>query len=275
MYRPTYIQYRLILIIKKNNNYVVPYIIQYICLPTIPFISQKLPSLYFILSVSEPAWLWASDVADGESCERSDQSFPWASSAGSHQCCAPKFSSQRTLHTGHTITLWQPFYCMYMHTHRIFFISCCAYLFSHLCIKCVNVQPVMLKKTLQCLEGIHLSQSGALLMLYVDKLLNTPFRVLARMVDTLACRRVEMLLAETLQVKHFHTHNNDSLPAYFTVYAIRCNKLLINKPKINATKTQKLNRIKMKEFDASPSGLSTTVIDQNNHLYYVILYYGN
>lgn len=51
------------------------------------------------------------------------------------------------------------------------------------------------------MEGIHLSQSGSLLMLYVDKLLNTPFRVLARMVDTLACRRVEMLLAETLQVR--------------------------------------------------------------------------
>lgn len=61
----------------------------------------------------------------------------------------------------------------------------------------------MLKKTLQCLEGIHLSQSGSLLMLYVDKLLSTPFRVLARMVDTLACRRVEMLLAETLQVPAF------------------------------------------------------------------------
>uniref|UniRef100_A0A8C1QLV7 Huntingtin n=1 Tax=Cyprinus carpio TaxID=7962 RepID=A0A8C1QLV7_CYPCA len=66
--------------------------------------------------------------------------------------------------------------------------------------RCDNLStPVMLKKTLQCLEGIHLSQSGALLMLYVDKLLSTPFRVLARMVDTLACRRVEMLLAETLQ----------------------------------------------------------------------------
>lgn len=74
--------------------------------------------------------------------------------------------------------------------------------------KCVNTQPVMLKKTLQCLEGIHLSQSGALLMLYVDKLLNTPFRVLARMVDTLACRRVEMLLAETLQVRHIHIQEN-------------------------------------------------------------------
>uniref|UniRef100_A0A3Q2YC87 Huntingtin n=1 Tax=Hippocampus comes TaxID=109280 RepID=A0A3Q2YC87_HIPCM len=66
--------------------------------------------------------------------------------------------------------------------------------------RCYNLtNPTMLKKTLQCLEGIHLSQSGSLLMLYVDKLLSTPFRVLARMVDTLACRRVEMLLAETLQ----------------------------------------------------------------------------
>ncbi|XP_041838863.1 huntingtin isoform X2 [Melanotaenia boesemani] len=66
--------------------------------------------------------------------------------------------------------------------------------------RCDNLTtPTMLKKTLQCLEGIHLSQSGSLLMLYVDKLINTPFRVLARMVDTLACRRVEMLLAETLQ----------------------------------------------------------------------------
>ncbi|XP_056135883.1 huntingtin [Lampris incognitus] len=66
--------------------------------------------------------------------------------------------------------------------------------------RCDNLTtPTMLKKSLQCLEGIHLSQSGSLLMLYVDKLLNTPFRVLARMVDTLACRRVEMLLAETLQ----------------------------------------------------------------------------
>ncbi|CAG03293.1 unnamed protein product, partial [Tetraodon nigroviridis] len=66
--------------------------------------------------------------------------------------------------------------------------------------RCENLNsPTMLKKTLQCLEGIHLSQSGSLLMLYVDKLLSTPFRVLARMVDTLACRRVEMLLAETLQ----------------------------------------------------------------------------
>ncbi|NXA45673.1 HD protein, partial [Nothocercus julius] len=66
--------------------------------------------------------------------------------------------------------------------------------------RCENLAaPTILKKTLQCLEGIHLSQSGAVLTLYVDKLLSTPFRVLARMVDTLACRRVEMLLAANLQ----------------------------------------------------------------------------
>ncbi|XP_041443627.1 huntingtin isoform X5 [Xenopus laevis] len=66
--------------------------------------------------------------------------------------------------------------------------------------RCENLAaPTTLKKTLQCLEGIHLSQSGAVLLLYIDRLLCTPFRVLARMVDTLACRRVEMLLAATPQ----------------------------------------------------------------------------
>ncbi|XP_040822385.1 huntingtin [Ochotona curzoniae] len=66
--------------------------------------------------------------------------------------------------------------------------------------RCENLStPTTLRKTLQCLGGIHLSQSGAVLTLYVDRLLCTPFRVLARMVDTLACRRVEMLLAANVQ----------------------------------------------------------------------------
>ncbi|XP_023593769.1 huntingtin, partial [Trichechus manatus latirostris] len=66
--------------------------------------------------------------------------------------------------------------------------------------RCENLStPTTLRKTLQCLEGIHLSQSGAVLTLYVDRLLCTPLRVLARRVDTLACRRVEMLLAANAQ----------------------------------------------------------------------------
>ncbi|KAM4854776.1 huntingtin [Thomomys bottae] len=66
--------------------------------------------------------------------------------------------------------------------------------------RCENLStPTALKKTLRCLEGIHLSQSGAVLTLCVDRLLGTPFRALARTADTLACRRVEMLLAANLQ----------------------------------------------------------------------------
>ncbi|XP_053314203.1 huntingtin [Spea bombifrons] len=77
--------------------------------------------------------------------------------------------------------------------------------------RCENLAtPTSLKKTLQCLEGIHLSQSGAVLLLYVDKLLCTPFRVLARMVDTLACRRVEMLLAAPAQVHRGHRYLTNS-----------------------------------------------------------------
>ncbi|XP_060044468.1 huntingtin isoform X2 [Erinaceus europaeus] len=63
----------------------------------------------------------------------------------------------------------------------------------HLC------TPAMLKRTLWCLEGIHLGQSGALLTLCVGELLCTPFRALARTADALACRRVEMLLAADSQ----------------------------------------------------------------------------
>ena len=57
-----------------------------------------------------------------------------------------------------------------------------------------------MKKTLRCLEAIHLSQSGALLTLLIDKFLNTHQLAVARMCDSIACRRVEMLLAENYEV---------------------------------------------------------------------------
>ncbi|XP_041368406.1 huntingtin-like isoform X2 [Gigantopelta aegis] len=63
--------------------------------------------------------------------------------------------------------------------------------------RCDNVaKPSAVKKTLRCLEAIHLSQSGALLTLLIDKFLNTHQLAVARMCDSIACRRVEMLLAE-------------------------------------------------------------------------------
>ena len=61
-----------------------------------------------------------------------------------------------------------------------------------------------MKKTLHCLEAIHLSQSGALLTLLVDKFLNTNHLAVARFCDTIACRRIEMLLAESVEVRHVY-----------------------------------------------------------------------
>ena len=53
-----------------------------------------------------------------------------------------------------------------------------------------------MKQMLTCLEGIHQSQSGALLVLLTEKFLHTHHLTLARQCDMLACRRAEHLLAD-------------------------------------------------------------------------------
>ncbi|XP_050396465.2 huntingtin [Patella vulgata] len=66
--------------------------------------------------------------------------------------------------------------------------------------RCDHVtRPSLIRKTLKSLEAIHLSQSGSLLQLLIDKFLNTHQLSVARMCDTIACRRVEMLLVETVE----------------------------------------------------------------------------
>lgn len=49
---------------------------------------------------------------------------------------------------------------------------------------------------MSCLENIHLSQSGKLLNLLVDKFLVTHHLLVANICDRLACKRLEMLLSE-------------------------------------------------------------------------------
>ncbi|XP_064630020.1 huntingtin-like [Lineus longissimus] len=66
--------------------------------------------------------------------------------------------------------------------------------------RCENLsKPSVVKKTLHCLEAIHLSQSGTLLTLLIDKFLNTHHLAVARLCDMISCRRVEMLLAEKIE----------------------------------------------------------------------------
>nr|XP_022340193.1 huntingtin-like isoform X2 [Crassostrea virginica] len=60
-------------------------------------------------------------------------------------------------------------------------------------------KPSLIKKTMKCVEAIHLSQTGALLTLLIDKFLNTHHLSVARLCDTIACHRVEMLLADNFE----------------------------------------------------------------------------
>lgn len=57
-------------------------------------------------------------------------------------------------------------------------------------------QPKLFRRTLQCLENIHLSQSGKLLNLLVDSFLSTHHLIIANICDRLACKRMELLLSE-------------------------------------------------------------------------------
>jgi len=58
----------------------------------------------------------------------------------------------------------------------------------------------MIQRTLQCLRDVHLGQSGALVTLLVECFLGTHRLALARIADSIACRRLEMLLADVAEV---------------------------------------------------------------------------
>lgn len=55
-------------------------------------------------------------------------------------------------------------------------------------------QPSFVCRVLRCLEGVHPSQSGALLILLIPRLLGLPHLAPTRLAGTLACRRAELLL---------------------------------------------------------------------------------
>nr|CAD7264749.1 unnamed protein product [Timema shepardi] len=70
--------------------------------------------------------------------------------------------------------------------------------------KCQDLKrPSFVCRLLRCLEGVHPSQSGALLMLLVPRLLGSPQLAPARQAGALACRRAELLL--TLSEEEVHS----------------------------------------------------------------------
>lgn len=61
-------------------------------------------------------------------------------------------------------------------------------------------KPNTLRNVLTCLRNVHKDQSGALLVLLVDKLLVNSLTGVGRICESLACRRIEVLIAEEQQV---------------------------------------------------------------------------
>ncbi|XP_035230916.1 huntingtin-like [Stegodyphus dumicola] len=57
-------------------------------------------------------------------------------------------------------------------------------------------KPSFWKRALQCLQNIHLTQSGKLLNLLVDNFLTSHHLLVANICDRLACKRLEILLSE-------------------------------------------------------------------------------
>ena len=55
---------------------------------------------------------------------------------------------------------------------------------------------------------MHKDQSGAVLVLLVDKIMLTSHAAIRRMCDSVACRRVEVLLAEDKQVRRIVLHED-------------------------------------------------------------------
>lgn len=61
--------------------------------------------------------------------------------------------------------------------------------------KCTDLsQPSFIKRLLQCIEGAHHSQSGAVIMTLIPRLLSTKYLALSRIAAKIASRRVEILL---------------------------------------------------------------------------------
>ncbi|KAL0105126.1 hypothetical protein PUN28_016641 [Cardiocondyla obscurior] len=66
--------------------------------------------------------------------------------------------------------------------------------------KCTNLsQPSFIKRLLQCIEGAHHSQSGAVIMTLIPRLLSTKYLALSRMAAKIASRRVEILLTTAVE----------------------------------------------------------------------------
>ena len=65
----------------------------------------------------------------------------------------------------------------------------------------MNASPSKLSNVVTCLRNMHKDQSGSVVVLLVEKMLSAGHCGISRLVDSVACRRVEVLLAEDSEVR--------------------------------------------------------------------------
>ncbi|XP_038046111.1 huntingtin-like [Patiria miniata] len=128
---------------------------------------------------------------------------------------------------------------------------------SGLFLRAVNLRfthhsnPCLVKLTLQCLQGIHLSQSGVLLTILIERFLNTHQLAIARLCDSIACRRVEMLLAGGLDdtAPQLSAEQLEKLEDF-----MNANKLTQRHPRLASLLTRFKTVILRQDINQSPSG---------------------
>lgn len=112
--------------------------------------------------------------------------------------------------------------------------------------RCLDLtRPSFVKRLLQCMEGAHNSQSGAVIIALVPRFLKTKHLALSRMAAKIASRRAETLLASSSEDAHEQLPRDDLLHVMETLQATK----LARK---HGTLVSLMNKLAVAYYDLSP-----------------------
>ncbi|KAF6030712.1 hypothetical protein EB796_010963 [Bugula neritina] len=82
----------------------------------------------------------------------------------------------------------------------------------------MNSTPTKLYNVVSCLRNMHNEQSGAVTMLLIEKMMSSSHSGISRLCDSVACRRLEVLLSEDEQTVHKQLMAEDVLKMMVTLH---------------------------------------------------------
>ncbi|XP_048514714.1 huntingtin isoform X2 [Athalia rosae] len=112
--------------------------------------------------------------------------------------------------------------------------------------RCLDLsKPSFVKRLLQCLEGTHHSQSGALILAMVPRLLNSKHLALSRLAAKIASRRAEILLMMTPEDIKMQLPREDFIEMMNTLFSTKLAKK-------HGALVSLLNKLGTQHYDLSP-----------------------